>query len=393
MKPPALAALLLAVYALLAAGTTARPAAPPYLEPDGEYSARVEEPTPFKEPFKAIVVGNRMLVNTRSGFDVLTRAVPLGGPARTQPAPLYAPYPGLLQWPPKGISRTIGLANFPLRWHVTREACYFANASDAGGVLNIGSDEHLRRFGLGELIEGTGENMFSLPPPFPPREFTRSCPGNMARYLALFCTFDDHISYDYLPDGDAGARQFVLTNLRGELVPRGKGTGLVTGYWVKQTWVEKTKPEWSFVVHRCETRWDPKRKGWNPGPWSKEEELPVAFREHFHALAKGDDFFFLTASGKLYVASKPVKGKKRTVDPVYADAKRPILGMVVDAKEQRTFLFVVSAKGPAFFELSDKPEIVVYDFKAAMMPEGDEPLRSIMHKARVLAALGKMKGK
>lgn len=67
----------------------------------------------------------------------------------------------------------------------------------------------------------------------------------------------------------------------------------------------------------------------------------------------------LTASGRLFVARKPAKGKKRTVDPVVADGKRPILGMVVDALEQHTFLFLQSAKGPAFFELSDKPDLVV----------------------------------
>lgn len=174
---------------------------------------------------------------------------------------------------------------------------------------------------------------------------------------------------------------------------RSGSTGRIAGFWVKQTDDERDNPKWSLTVHRCESKWDDKLKKWNPGPWSKEEDLPVVFREHFQAFQKGDDYFFLTAGGKLWVAWKPEKGKKRTLSPVIGNRERPVLGTVVDALEGRTFAFIESDKGPAFFELSDKPKLVVYDPKAAKVPDGEEPLRSIMHKARILAALGKIKGK
>ena len=158
---------------------------------------------------------------------------------------------------------------------------------------------------------------------------------------------------------------------------------------------EQNTPKWSFTVHRCESKWNKRLGEWAPGPWSKEEELPIAFKEPFHALQKGDDYFFLTASGKLFVSPKPAKGKKRTVRAVAVEgkSKRPIQGVIVAPKEDKVYLFVESTKGPAFFELSDKPVLVVYDPKVAKVPEGEERLRGIMHKARVLVALGKLKGK
>lgn len=54
---------------------------------------------------------------------------------------------------------------------------------------------------------------------------------------------------------------------------------------------------------------------------------------------------------------------------------------------QRTFLFVESTRGPAYFELSDDPGSVVHKHKAAEMPDSDEALRTVMHEARTLGKI------
>lgn len=360
-------------------------AAPPYLDPDAEFWPD-DVRGPAAEPFKAAVVGGRMLFHSQNGGHVLTQAIPLRGPARLRSVLHNVPYPGQTRWPPAGVTLTAQVDDFPLRWHVTRKACYFGQAADIVSTIGV---EHLRRFDLRELVKGTADSdaHHSARPPF--QQYTRSSPGNDARNYGFFCLFDCRVYYDYLPDRDRGARQFVLANTRRPAQP----TGPEDESWIKKREEQKTVPKWSFTVHHCKTEWDEKGRKWIPGAWSKEEDLPVVFREHFHALGKGDDWYFLTASGRLFVARKPAKGKKRSLESVYDDALRPILGMVVDAQSQRTFLFADSDRGPAFFELSDDPVIIPYQPDVAEMPEGDEPLRSIMHKARVLAALGKIKGK
>jgi len=90
----------------------------------------------------------------------------------------------------------------------------------------------------------------------------------------------------------------------------------------------------------------------------------VGFREDFQVLSRGDDFYFLTRSGKLYVAPKPARGRNRVMRPVWIDAKRRIETFVTDADTRRTFLFCRQPPGAAsaaFFELGGKPALVEYD--------------------------------
>ena len=66
----------------------------------------------------------------------------------------------------------------------------------------------------------------------------------------------------------------------------------------------------------------------------------MGFKEGFRVLGKGDDYFFLTDTGRLFVARKAAKGKQRSVVPVWADADRPIEAFITDADANRTFLFL-----------------------------------------------------
>jgi hypothetical protein len=372
----------------------ARAAAPPYLSPAEYEGVDLDEWALLKleEPFKAAVVGGGMLVSQNEGFAVSTQAIPLAGPARTRhyflPQP---PYPGIdeEEWRRKraGLTVTTMSYQFPIRWHATKEAYFIALVSNSGGT------DLLNRYGLDDLLAGKARSLFvSSPGPRPRPQFTDQSPAWAARRCGVHSTFDARVYYDYLPDGGTAARQFLLTNTRGSLVPSGD-TDLVEAYTLKQSFEEKYKPHWSFRVHRCESKWDRKKGVWVPGRWSKECELPVAFKEHFQALQKGDGWFFLTASGRLFVCKPGPEPGKRMIAHVIGDRKRPVLGTIVAPKEDKTFLFIESEKGPAIFELSDRPRLVVYDPKAAKMPDGDEPLRGIMHKARVLVALGRIKGK
>jgi hypothetical protein len=385
--------IALAVFAVCLFFASVRPAAaaaPPY--PNAE---EWDEPWKFpanpfrdKDPFKAAVIGGKMLWHHREGTHAITQTIPLGGPAKLRPFhEPPAPVPDR-PWPPKGVTMTAEVIGFPLRWHATKDAFYIADA----WIVSIPC-EYLRRYRLDDLVAGkVKSDLLAEPHTGPSSRFTLSCPGNVARLCCGTSNFNAKIFYDYLPAGDTGVRQFVLTNARGEAHFGGKGD-LVARLRIVQSEEERTNPKWSFTVHRCDSKWDKKDREWDTGPWSKEEKLPVVFKEHFHALQKGDDYFFLTASGKLFVSPKPAKGKKRTIKAVHDDAKRPIQGVIVAPKEGKTHLFVESAKGPAFFELSDKPKLQVYDPRKAKVPEGEAPLRHIMHKARVLVALGKLKGK
>jgi hypothetical protein len=204
--------------------------------------------------------------------------------------------------------------------------------------------------------------------------------------------FNEELYYDYLPAGPFRVHQFVLTNVRGTLKPRGKAD-LVAGYAILFADDERSTPKWSFTVHFYEGTWDKRKAAWSRGPWKKEETLAVAFEEHFRALARGDDYFFLTHSGRLFVSPRPAKpldSKPRPVLPVWTDRARPILGFITDVDRQRHFLFVPpERKGgkPAYFELSDKPKLVEYDPSIAAAPKAVEPYRSILHHARILTAL------
>src|SRR5205823_930686 len=126
------------------------------------------------------------------------------------------------------------------------------------------------------------------------------------------------LHYDNLPVGQYRVKQFILTNLRGRITQAGK-TGLLAAYAIDLTEEEMNNPVWSLTVHDYEASWDGKAKRWKHGKWVKEETIDVGFREPFRVLARGDDYFFLTDSGRLFCAPKPAKGKHRKMNVVWND--------------------------------------------------------------------------
>src|SRR5262249_13911428 len=154
------------------------------------------------------------------------------------------------------------------------------------------------------------------------------------------------------------------------------------------------KPRWNLSMHSFRDRWDRNRGKWaDKGRWRFEGYVEVAFQEPFQALRQGDDFFFLTRSGRLFVAPKPARGTNRTIRAVWDDPRRRVLTFLTDADSGRTFLFCKAARGgkPAWFELSARPRPVAYDPPELKGAPKDPALRQAFACARVLLAAGKVK--
>jgi hypothetical protein len=170
----------------------------------------------------------------------------------------------------------------------------------------------------------------------------------------------------------------------------------VVGYGIDVSAEEQKNPKWSFTIHRYDGRWKQKDKEWGNGKWTKEGTIEIGFIEPFQALVKEEDYFFVTESRRLFVARKPTKGSERKLTAVWNEPDRPITAILTDADADRTFLFVAAKeKGgkPAFFELSDKPKLEEYDPASVPLPRLEEPHRTLLHLARILAAQKKIKSK
>jgi hypothetical protein len=169
----------------------------------------------------------------------------------------------------------------------------------------------------------------------------------------------------------------------------------LAGYHVRVTDEERRIPKWSFTAYRYQARWDAARKEWQERPWVQECALRVAFREPFEALAVGPDCYFVTRSGRLFRSPPGPVGKPRSVQPAWDNPARPVTAFLTDADSGRAFFFAPpAAKGgkPAFFEAAARPKPVEYDPAAVPLPKAAGPARDLLHKARVLVALRKVKG-
>jgi hypothetical protein len=233
------------------------------------------------------------------------------------------------------------------------------------------------------------------PPAFPGTEeglggFSTADPVTDAQALAFGIEFAADLHYDCLPQGDDRVLLFRLTNVRGTIGPRVKGNRVIT-----QTGDERSRPVWSLRVFSRQGRYDRAKGEWAHKPWAEEADIAVKFTEPFYALGKGEDYYFVTASGKVFVARKPAKGTHRTMEVVWSDPRRPVRLFLTDADAGRTYLFVGrggASRRPAFFELAPKPKLEEYEPAQAGGPSL-HPLRHVQRYARLLIALKKIKPK
>jgi hypothetical protein len=359
---------------------------------------RTSDVVSFKEPFKVAVSGDTLLYHHREGHEgiwITIQVVNLNEPARMKPFNV----PRIYGSETRDSLVVSELGYFPVRFQVTQNHYYVLNAYEIGNpsLSGIAPVEVFRGYDLDGVVRHKLQDSL-----FHSEEEIQAgiCklhttvavegrPGMQARWFGRHSKFRYHLYYDYLPDADdKGVRQFVLTDTRGRIIPPAEREK--DGPTWEQTRFEQETPQWSFSVWHCPTAWDAKARRWTPGKWTKETELPVVFKEHFQVLANGEDWYLLTNSGKLYISPKP-HGAPRVLKRIKLDG--PIVGTIVDAQTSKHFLFMNTPEGQAFFELAPKPKLVVFDPKVAKVPEGDEPLRGRMYLARVLVALGKIKGK
>jgi hypothetical protein len=130
------------------------------------------------------------------------------------------------------------------------------------------------------------------------------------------------------------------------------------------------------------------------GQWALVESIKnPCFNERFHAFVQGTSYFFVTDSGRVYVAKKPETGERK-IEEVWLDKKRPINGAITDTASGKTFLFgAASNDSPKmfYFELTEKPQPVEFERKALVDKKLLPPLDIPVAYAHVLLAEKKIK--
>lgn len=272
----------------------------------------------------------------------------------------------------------------PPKCHIAYGALWAGLAFDHAATSDLYKDRLWRSelSGLvrGKLLPSPGERpvTLSLDIPFD-SERLRFAYDDIVSSLKLFSALEREYHSDYLPTGMGEARQFVLTDFDREL---------------------DNPPAWSFTVWTYRARWDKAGQFWAPQrgwDWKKVERVEVAFREPFRVLSRGEDYYFLTSGGSLYRSPPPARrGMMRQVLLVHDGTRRRITATVEDGDSGRAFLFVGPDKAggrPAFFELASTVKLQHYAPADLPAAEGDEPLRSDLRLARLLAARRLIEGK
>jgi hypothetical protein len=113
-----------------------------------------------------------------------------------------------------------------------------------------------------------------------------------------------------------------------------------------------------------------------------------------------DNYYFVTDSGKAYIARKPFAGERR-LEPLWTDKREPIHALIEDAERGKTYAFGREALNsqarnlqPRFFyfELSEKPELHYFDGKDLRIVDAPAAAQNVFMYARLLAeqrALGR----
>ena len=340
-------------------------------------AAQAVGPPPKQEPVRGAVVGGKVLLPLYDEEeDITTWSQPIGG-ERGARGPWCSSF---------SLS--------PLRWHVGHGAFWICDGQL--GLDDRPAFEGLDRYELAELLKG---RLVCAPGAKPakglPPGFAAAHPLGAFRTIAEAMEFPPVFHYDYLPAGRFEAKLFVLRNTGGWIGGGGETALLGATVLGDPTEEEKRAPRWSLTCYSTRSRWDAEVGHWRSQGWSEECKLEVRFKEAFQALAKGDDYYFVTSSGKLFRAGKPAKrGQARKVEPVWTDPDRRIAAFVTDADTNRTFLFCKPAKPggkPSYFELGPKPKPVEYDPKAVKAPKAEGSLGTVLLCARVLVKDGKVK--
>ena len=97
-----------------------------------------------------------------------------------------------------------------------------------------------------------------------------------------------------------------------------------------------------------------------------QETFDSAFTEDFYAFIRKNNYYFVTESGKVYLAPPPKEGEKsRTMKALWDHAKRPIVAVIEDADHDKVWLFAkdknAGAKLDLYFEMKDTIQPQTFD--------------------------------
>jgi|GEM_PF-3219079 hypothetical protein len=332
----------------------------------------------FAPPLKGVVTHGRTLacIDEPPGFVYFCQASLAGGKAGKRINCTF-------NWTPPSV------------WQVGKGFFWVSSTMDLPGHSPPNAvQDKLECFRLDDLVKG---ELIQGPPGAEKNPFifaeSRGVPDPLdsARWLSLDLEYPFRLFFDYLPTAEDEVLLFQLCNVAGADRPD-KDLSTLS----EKEKEEFKSPHWSLTVfrHKYKVEWDAKEKHWI-GTWERVEKIEVGFRERFRLVGQGDDYYFVTASGKLYRAPKPDKGKDRKMETVWDDKKRPIVSFITDADADRTFLFCKPDKDGkgVYFEMSDKPDPQPYD--AAKIPEAkpEDPLPAVLAYAKLLVADKKIKAK
>jgi hypothetical protein len=286
----------------------------------------------------------------------------------------------------KSLHTWLDLASqYSIQYHFAHDALWLVTRND-GFHFEQSASESMQRYPL-EGIEAKARRDLRDPNAATSWEgpsFARRTAGGLTRWAARG-SFPMQTHTDFMITGSYAVRQFVLQNHGGIFFPYGKGEFAYEG--------SEEIPFWTLKAYTYETGWDERAKAWKKARWRLEECLPVGFREPFQLLSRGDDYYFVTRSGKVYLCARPAKGKEREMKCIWSDKARKVVGLVTDARTGRSFLFCRALAGeqPRYFELAPKPRPVPYGEEAAEFPTYEPMIVTGRKYARALIADGKVK--
>jgi len=129
--------------------------------------------------------------------------------------------------------------------------------------------------------------------------------------------------------------------------------------------------------------------------WSKKpvETIRSAFNSGFLVVARGDDYYFITDHGSIYVSPKPAKGE-RTMYPAWTKERdpdrNPITHVITDLTTGRMFAFDMN-ESVTFFEVAPIPDLDVERPEMVHHSKSPYPLKQVRDCVDTLIKYGKIK--
>jgi hypothetical protein len=227
-----------------------------------------------------------------------------------------------------------------------------------------------------------------------------SGPTDDTRRVSQFEEPPKEVYLDYLPVAADAVELFLLKRPGKVEVSELTKDGVLKQVLVPASAAKTKGAEWSFTVWGYRGVWgpfpaiDPEQSapgsvGWVGEEWTLKELIAPKFPEPFRVFAKGTTYFFVTASGKVYLARKPEQGE-RTLELLWDDPNRPVVAILDDVDRGETYVFaknqqaIINAKD-CYFALSDKPRVVEFSPFELKPVKAPEPLRTVTQYARLLA--------